>query len=103
MALARADASGGTALSPVDLDELVLGQAHQLARRTTTLRVDTSTVSGGQVAGRDTDLGRLVENLASNAPRYAATTVAFTVHQSGDVVELVVDDDGPGIPRPIAS
>jgi signal transduction histidine kinase len=82
--------------NPVDLDELVLGEARQLARRTR-LVVDTSRVSGGQVAGRDTDLVRLVENLATNAARYAATTVSFTVHQFGDTVELIIDDDGPGI------
>jgi signal transduction histidine kinase len=82
---------------PVDLDELVLAQARQLAR-TTSLKVDISHVSGGQVAGLDSDLGRLVANLASNAARYAATTVSFTVHQFADTVELLVDDDGPGVP-----
>lgn len=97
LVLARVDAAEPPPSIPVDLDELVLGQARQLGRRTP-LRVDTSRVSGGQVAGRETDLDRLVENLASNAARYAATTVSFTVHQFGDTVELVVDDDGPGIP-----
>ena len=97
LVLARVDAGGPPLDVPVDLDELVLGQARQL-QRSTTLRVDTSRVSGGQVAGRDTDLGRLVENLASNASRYARSTIAFTVHQFGEAVELVVDDDGPGIP-----
>lgn len=94
--LARADAADPPPAMPVDLDELVLGEARQLARGTR-LHVDTSRVSGGQVAGRDTDLGRLVENLATNASRYATTTVSFTVHQFGDTVELIVDDDGPGI------
>lgn len=96
LALAGADGAAPPPSSPVDLDELVLGQARQLARHSQ-LRVDTSRVSGGQVAGRDTDLVRLVENLATNASRYATTTVSFTVHQFGDTVELVVDDDGPGI------
>jgi len=95
--LAKADESTPAApAGPVDLDELVLGQAHQL-ERTTDLRIDTSRVSGGQVAGRDTDLGRLVENLATNAARYAATTVAFSVQQRAGVVEFTVSDDGPGI------
>jgi len=94
--LARADAADPPPPLPVDLDDLVIGQARHLARRTR-LRVDTSRVSGGQVAGRDTDLARLIENLAANAARYAATTVSFTVHQFGDTVELIVDDDGPGI------
>ena len=74
----------------------MLGQAHQL-ERTTDLHIDTSRVSGGQVAGRDTDLGRLVENLATNAARYAGTTVAFSVQQHDGMVEFTVSDDGPGI------
>ncbi|MBI2704133.1 MAG: HAMP domain-containing histidine kinase [Actinobacteria bacterium] len=98
LALARVDVAEPPPDLPVDLDELVLGHAHQL-QRSTHLRIDTSRVSGGQVAGRDTDLGRLVENLASNASRYARSSVAFTVHQFGDTVDLVVDDDGPGIPH----
>lgn len=97
LVLARVDTATAAPDAPVDLDDLVLGQARQL-QRSTHLRVDTSRVSGGQVAGRDTDLARLVENLATNAARYAHSTIAFTVHQFGDTVELVVDDDGPGIP-----
>ena len=99
LVLARADASAvvpEAPLRPVDLDELVLGQARQLGR-TTNLRIDTTQVSGGQVAGRDTDLGRVVENLATNAARHARTTVAFSVRQLDDVVEFTVSDDGPGI------
>jgi len=49
------------------------------------------------VLGRDTDLGRLVENLATNAARYARTTVAFSVRQADGIVEFTVTDDGPGI------
>jgi signal transduction histidine kinase len=97
LTLAQADAVAADAPAwPVDLDELVLGQARQLAR-TTTLRIDTSRVSGGQVRGRDTELGRLVQNLATNAARHARTTVAFSVQEHGGVVELAVSDDGPGI------
>ena len=98
LVLARADDGERDAPTrPVDLDELVLSQARQLAR-TTNLRVDTSNVSGGQVAGRDTDLARVVENLATNAARHASTTVAFSVQQVDGIVELTVVDDGPGIP-----
>jgi signal transduction histidine kinase len=95
LALERADALAPSSQA-VDLDELVLGQARQLAR-STTLRIDTSRVSGGQVAGRDTDLARVVENLSANAARYARSTVTLEVHQVGDTVEFVVADDGPGI------
>jgi signal transduction histidine kinase len=96
LVLSRNDEGGGPPKRPVDLDDLVLGQARQLTR-TTNLRVDTSEVSGGQVVGRDTDLGRVIENLAANAARHARTTVAFAVRQLDGVVELAVTDDGPGI------
>jgi signal transduction histidine kinase len=97
LVLAQAD---GAAIErctrPVDLDELVLAQARQL-RRTTDLRIDTAEVSGGQIAARDTDIARVIENLATNAARHAETAVGFSVRQIDGVVELGVTDDGPGI------
>jgi signal transduction histidine kinase len=96
LVLAKADTGPHRTPQPVDLDELVLGAA-RLLDRTTNLRIDTSRVSGGQVAGRDTELGCLVENLATNAARYATTAVVFAVQQLGETVEFTVADDGPGI------
>ena len=43
-------------------------------------------------------LVRVVRNLVDNALRHATGTVALTV-RPGDPVELLVDDDGPGIPE----
>ena len=83
---------------PVDLDELVLAQATRL-RRTTDLDIDTSGVSGGQVRGRDNELGRLIENLTSNAVRHARSTVGLSVVESDGWVELAISDDGPGVPE----
>lgn len=65
--LARHDeGTDSTSIGPVDLDDLVLSQARQL-EGTTDLEIDVSEVSGGQVSGRDTELSRVIENLASNA------------------------------------
>jgi signal transduction histidine kinase len=94
--LARHDLAQPPPSRPVDLDELVLQHADVL-RRTSGLTIDTSTVSGGQVLGSEEALGRMVENLASNAGRHARHRVAFTVRECDDQVELVVADDGPGI------
>ena len=94
--LARHDLPQAPPSRPVDLDELVLQHADVL-RRTSDLSVDTSSVSGGQVLGSEEALGRMVENLASNAARHARSLVAFTVCEEGDGVQLVVSDDGPGI------
>jgi signal transduction histidine kinase len=96
LVLGRADDGVVRGSGPVDLDELVLVKAQQLAR-TTNLRVDTADVSGGQVAGRESDLARVIENLATNASRHARTTVAFSVRELADVVVFAVTDDGPGI------
>lgn len=95
--LASADHGGNEVFAPVDLDDLVLTAAGQLAT-TSKLTIDTSHVSGGQVAGRETELARMITNLANNAARYARTTISFRVQTFGDTVELVVDDDGDGIP-----
>ena len=87
---------GADSLGYVDLDELVLAQARQMARATD-LEIDVSRVSGGQVVGIDTDLGRLLENLGANAVRHARDRVTVTLDEQGDRVLLVVDDDGPGL------
>ena len=81
----------------VDIDEWILAQAEQL-RVTTSLAIDTAAVSGGQVMGDESDITRIIENLSSNAIRYAHSTVAFALEETGDWVTLRVSDDGPGIP-----
>ena len=95
--LARSDAGEQPMrLQPVDLDDLVFTEAErQRGRRDT--RIDVSGVSGGQVMGDHAQLRRLVRNLASNAHRFAASTVSFSVGEEGDAVVLAVTDDGPGI------
>ncbi len=95
--LASADHDANGELVPVDLDDLVLTAAGQLAT-TSKLFIDTSHVSGGQVAGRESELARMITNLAANAARYAHTTISFRVQTFGDTVEVVIDDDGDGIP-----
>ena len=98
LVLARADEAGAPAPgTPVDLDELVLGPGPPAPAGRRTCDIDVTRVSGGQVVGHDTDLGRLVENLAANAVRHASTGVAFTVQTGDGMVELTVEDDGPGI------
>ncbi|QXC59305.1 HAMP domain-containing histidine kinase [Aquihabitans sp. G128] len=95
--LARHELPTPTPSRSVDLDDLVLQHA-DILRRTTALAVDTSAVSGGQVLGSAEALGRLVDNLASNAARHARSAVQFAVAEADGIVELVVADDGAGIP-----
>lgn len=82
---------------PVDLDELVLVEGGRLAARGT-VRVDLSAVGAGRVLGDPDLLRRVVRNLAENAERHAAGVVSFGVRRGPRWVELVVSDDGPGIP-----
>ena len=96
--LARLDEATGETnrdtLPVVDLDELVLDETVQPHL----VPVDATKVSGGRVHGRREQLGRMVRNLVDNAARHAATRVELTLREHEDVVELIVDDDGPGIP-----
>jgi signal transduction histidine kinase len=98
--LARIDETAGgvpiASLPEVDLDELV----HDETIREHRVLINTNRVSAGRVHGRREQLARVVRNLLENADRHARTQVAvelYTDEVSG-VVELVVDDDGPGIP-----
>lgn len=95
--LTRTD-EGGTerARRDVDLDDLVLAEGTRLRR--TGLTVDTSAVGAGRVRGDELALAQVVRNLVDNAARHARTTVGLAVRTGADGVELVVDDDGPGIP-----
>jgi signal transduction histidine kinase len=95
--LARLDEAEGpvllATLPEIDLDELVLDDTVQQRR----VPVDTSRVSAGRVHGRREQLQRMVRNLLDNASRHATSRVAVELRTADDVVELTVDDDGPGI------
>ncbi len=96
--LARADEAGlSLGRRPVDVDDLVLAEAGYL-RRSTDLRVDTSSVAAGRVAGDRAGLARVLRNLGENAARYATGRVRFSLAQTAGRVRLSVEDDGPGIP-----
>ncbi|HXY92052.1 MAG TPA: HAMP domain-containing sensor histidine kinase [Acidimicrobiia bacterium] len=97
--LARVDELDGstpiTSLPEVDLDEVVLDATVREHR----VLINTNRVSAGRVHGRREQLARVVRNLLDNADRHARTMVAVELHNDDDsgAVELVVDDDGPGI------
>ena len=45
-------------------------------------------------------LGQVVSNLLDNAQQHASSRVVLELHEHGSMAELVVSDDGPGIPLP---
>jgi signal transduction histidine kinase len=55
-------------------------------------------VSGGRVLGDAAALSRVVRNLMDNAERHARSHVTVAVRTHEQTVELVVTDDGPGVP-----
>jgi signal transduction histidine kinase len=98
LVLTRADGGGVTHVhQDVDLDDLALAEARRVAR--SGLVVETSGVGAGRVRGDATSLAQVVRNLVDNAARHAGTTVAVAVRETGDGVELLVEDDGGGIPE----
>ena len=97
LVLARLDERAPPLSSLVDLDELVLSEARAIQARAR-VRVDVTAVSGGRVRGDPVQLRRVVANLLDNAERHAATSVRCAVTTSDHTVELMVTDDGSGIP-----
>lgn len=85
-------------VEPVDLDEIVLHAIEPLRSRGRVL-VDITNVSAARVTGDASQLGRLINNLLDNAERHANQKVCIELRECGNHTELVVADDGPGIPR----
>ncbi|PJJ72691.1 signal transduction histidine kinase [Diaminobutyricimonas aerilata] len=82
----------------VDLDDLVLAEVER-SRTDQRVRVDGRGIGAARVDGEPQLLGRLVRNLVDNARRHAVTRVDVALTDLGAHVELIVDDDGAGIPE----
>jgi signal transduction histidine kinase len=96
--------AGLVGATPLDLDDIVLAEAGRLRQRGR-VQVDISRVSAGRVRGIADHLTRVVRNLLENAERYATGTVHLELRRvnvtgRGAQIQLVVSDDGPGVPRP---
>ena len=100
--LARPQAKGKLHKEPVDLAALV-GEvfaplALPLEQKNLYLQLELEEVS---LSGDRARLGEAVENLASNALRYAASggTIQVKLEQKGNRARLAVYNDGPNIPE----
>jgi signal transduction histidine kinase len=97
--LARGDegVDGPPDAGPVDLDALVARAARRA--RPGEIRIDRSGVEPVQLHGSPAQLERVLTNLLDNAVRHAKQQVTVTVRAAPDgAAEVVVADDGPGIP-----
>jgi signal transduction histidine kinase len=81
-----------------DVEAVLRECADGLHPRPATLHVELGSKLGC-VDGDRRLLARAVGNLLRNAQKYAAHTVALSARRDGDLLEIVVDDDGPGIPE----
>lgn len=86
----------------VDLAKLAREVVGAAAARAEELGVDLGAEAQGSatIAGSETDLRSLIENLVDNSLRYSPrdSAVTVSVQRDGAAVELTVVDEGPGIP-----
>jgi signal transduction histidine kinase len=84
-------------VAPVDLDDIVGSEAARLHLRPG-LRMDLRGVEPVELQADGDQLARVVRNLLENARQHAARTITVTTRQLAGDAELVVADDGPGVP-----
>jgi signal transduction histidine kinase len=81
----------------VDIDDIVYAELARI-RTFTTLQV-SSAISPVRITGDPAALARLARNLVDNAIRHAHSTIRLECAASGGYAQIVVADDGPGIPQ----
>ncbi|MCZ7535204.1 MAG: ATP-binding protein [Acidimicrobiia bacterium] len=98
LVLARADRpDAAMQREPADIDDLVLREVRRIRQRGA-VTIDAAAVSAVQTNVDRDALTRVVHNLLDNAERHARTMVTVSLMSVGDGIELVVRDDGPGVP-----
>ena len=99
LTLARRPDQGVLQCEPVDLGAVVARSARDLASdaRARGVRVE-STPASAIVDGDERRLRELARNLLENAVRHAHSSVGIFSRQNGRYCEIVVEDDGDGIP-----
>ena len=98
LTLARSD-EGAFTLEPVafDLAQLVTEETAHLAA--TPIEVNLERATSSVVVADRRRMAQVVRNLVDNAARHAHSRIWIEVGQVDGGVELVVADDGPGIPH----
>ncbi len=100
LVVAALDAAVVSEPAPFDLDSLVLEEAAR-ARTARQIDIDTSRVSAAPAYANADDVRRVVRNLLDNAAAHARSRVELTADLATGAntwAELVVTDDGPGVP-----
>jgi signal transduction histidine kinase len=100
--LARADAGRAAPHRPVDLSEVVVEAAAELEPVSRSHELTVDAPPGMVVEGSRDELHRLALNLLENAVKHTqpGTAVRASLRRtSEDVVQLTIDDEGPGVPE----
>ncbi len=99
LALARSDqGQQHVIMETIDLDDVVLTEVDRQGRQSDRT-IDASRVEPVQIRGNLDQMTRLTRNLLSNALRHSSQVVSVSIRQAGGNVELVVTDDGDGVPE----
>jgi len=99
--LAKADAGRSASPAPCDVSEIAGNVAEELKPLCDHHGVILEAPEPVLVRGSSDELHRVILNLVDNAIRYTppSTTITVTSRLDGDMAELRVEDDGPGIPK----
>jgi two-component system, OmpR family, sensor kinase len=102
--LARLDERRTEVLAPVEVDEVVSQLAGDTAATAPGHRITCDVEPHAVVMGEDVQLRQLVGNLLRNAVVHTpeGTTVGAWVRRTDHRVEIVIEDDGPGMPPDVA-
>ena len=97
--LAFARGEGGEDASLTDLGELVREAASAAERAQPKARISVTAPAHVPVKVRRAGMRRVLANLIENAFKHG-TTVVVSLTQDEHLVEIAVEDNGPGIPEP---
>ncbi|GAA0910310.1 HAMP domain-containing sensor histidine kinase [Pseudonocardia zijingensis] len=103
LALARADAGQRPPAQPVDLVAAAKAAIDRASGGHGCTRLEDPVLqlvapTPAEVGASPSEVALVLDNLISNARRYARSFVRISVLPAGRVVRLLVEDDGPGIP-----
>jgi two-component system OmpR family sensor kinase len=103
LALARADAGQRPPAQPVDLVAAAQAAIDRAGGGPRCGRLDDPVLqlvapTPAEVGASPSEVALVLDNLISNARRYARSLVRISILPAGRVVRLLVEDDGPGIP-----
>ena len=87
---------GGEKAGFVDMNELILSVLYKFRNQNAMIRYKTNDQVSA-IQGREQALKRMMTNIIGNAFKYGKT-VSVDLESNNRKMEIVVDDDGPGIP-----